>query len=92
MDFFHCVVTPTVTVTAPNNTHTVGQPLTLTCSVTTMNAITGGIVIVWRRDGTEFVGAREAITSPTAMMGGSVMYTDTDHCPQMMMECFTSVK
>ena len=55
----------------------VGQSLALQCNVTAVSAITGGVVIVWRRDDTVLVGAGGGITSPTAIMGGSVVYTDT---------------
>ena len=60
------------------NTQIVGQSLTLTCSVTTMNAITGGMVdIIWRRDDIEVANASIAPSSTV----GSVEYTDTYDTP-----------
>jgi len=64
-------VAPIPVVTAPNN-QTVGQPLTLQCSVTAVGGITNRVDIIWSRDGTEL--NRTNNISPT-MMGSS--YTDT---------------
>jgi len=59
-----------VTVTAPN-TQTVGQPLTLTCSATTVRGITSQVDIVWRR------GNNETVVNPTpSAVDSSLVYTD----------------
>ena len=66
------VPTPSVTVTAPN-TQTVGQPLTLTCTVTAVRGITSKVDIIWSRD--SMVLMRTNNTTPT-MMDTSLVYTD----------------
>ena len=63
---------PTVTVTTPN-TQTVGQSLTLECSVTTVRGITSRVDIIWRRASTLL--RRADNISPT--MISSLLYTDT---------------
>ena len=67
------VPSPSVTVTAPN-TQTVGQSLTLECSVTAVRGITSRVDIIWSRDG--MVLNRTNNTSPT-MMDSALIYTDT---------------
>ena len=67
------VPTPSVTVTAPN-TQTVGQPLTLTCTVTAVRGITSKVDIIWSRD--SMVLMRTNNTTPT-MMDTSLVYTNT---------------
>jgi len=62
-----------VTVTAPN-TQTVGQPLTLTCNVTTVRGITSGLDIVWRSDNSI---ARTIQNPIPTVMDSSLVYTDT---------------
>ena len=62
-----------MTVTAPN-TQTVGQSLTLECSVTAVRGITSRVDIVWRRASTLL--RRADNISPT-MMISSLLYTDT---------------
>ena len=69
--YFTVVPTPNVTVTAPN-TQTVGQPLTLTCNVTTVGGIPNRVDIVWRIGGTE-VERMEGVSS-NSVIGNSVMY------------------
>jgi len=66
------VPTPSVTVTAPN-TQTVGQPLTLTCNVTTVRGITSGIDIVW--SGNKI--SRTTQNPIPTTMDSSLVYTDT---------------
>jgi len=62
-----------VTITAPN-TQTVGQSLTLECSVTAVRGITSRVDIIWRRG--NMMLSRTNNTSPT-MMDSSLIYTDT---------------
>ena len=63
-----------MTVTAPN-TQTVGQSLTLECSVATVRGITSRVDIIWSRDGTELQMTEGVSVSSTT--GNMVMYTDT---------------
>ena len=72
-NIYTIVLTPTVSVTAPN-TQTVGQSLTLQCGVTTMRGITSGVDIVWSSGGTEFE-SMNGVSSTT--MGNSLVYTDS---------------
>ena len=72
MRIFNTVPSPNVTVTAPN-TQTVGQSLTLECSVTTVRGITSRVDIIWRRASTLL--RRADNISPT--MISSLLYTDT---------------
>ena len=66
------VPTPSVTVTAPN-TQTVGQPLTLTCNVTTVRGITSAVNMVWRKGRTILQKKR----NPTfILMSSSLVYMD----------------
>ena len=67
------VPTPNVTVTAPN-TQTVGQSLTLECSVTTVRGITSRVDIIWSRN--DEVLNRTNDTSAT-IMDSLQVYTDT---------------
>ena len=62
-----------MTVTAPN-TQTLGQSLTLECSVTAVRGITSRVDIIWSRDGTEVKRMMEISFSSTT--GNMVMYTD----------------
>ena len=62
-----------MTITPPN-TQTVGQSLTLQCSVTTVRGITSRVDIVWSSDGTVL----ERMNSTTATtMENSLVYTDS---------------
>jgi len=60
-----------VTVTT-HNTQTVGQPLTLTCNVTTVRGIPNTVDIIWRIGGTE-VERLEGV-SISSVIGNSVVY------------------
>ena len=71
---------PSVTVTSLN-TQTVGQSLTLECSVTTVRGITSRVDIIWSRDGTE-VKRMEGV-SVSSTTGNMVMYTDTYNISQL---------
>jgi len=63
-----------VTVTALT-TQTAGLSLRLQCSVTTMSAITGGMVdIVWRRNGVEVTRTSVPLTN---FISSSAEYTNT---------------
>ena len=72
-----------MTVTAPDN-QTVGQSLTLECSVTAVRGITSRVDIVWRRNGTEVVETMEGV-NVSSTTDSSVIYTDT----YMIMEVST---
>ena len=60
-------------VTAPN-TQTVGQPLTLTCNVTTVRGITSEVDIVWRREGNTLNRSNNVTQT---LLDSSLLYTDT---------------
>ena len=62
-----------VTVTAPD-VLTVGQSLTLECSVTTVRGITSRVDIVWSSDGV-VVGTTEGV-SPSATIGDYMEYSN----------------
>ena len=67
------VPTPSVSVTAPN-TQTVGQPLTLTCTVTAVRGITSRVDIIWS-GGNNTMLMRTNNATP-AVMDNSLVYTD----------------
>ena len=62
-----------MTVTAPN-TQTVGQPLTLTCNVTTVRGITSQIDMVWSKEDKTLKTLNNI--SPT-IMDSSVVHSDS---------------
>ena len=63
-----------MTVTALNDTQTVGQSLTLQCNVTTMRGITSRVDIVWSSGSTEL---RRMDSVSLTEMSNSLVYTDT---------------
>ena len=65
---------PEVTVTTPNN-QTVGQSLTLECSVTAMRGITSRVDIIWSRNSNE-VERMEGV-SVSSTVGNMAIYKDT---------------
>ena len=67
-------------VTAPN-TQTVGQSLTLECSVTTVRGITSTVDIIWSSDGTQLERMEGVNVSSTT--DNSVVYTDTYNISQL---------
>jgi len=67
------VPTPNVSVTALN-TQTVGQSLTLECSVTTVRGITSRVDIIWSRNDEEF---NRTNNISSTMIDTSLIYTDT---------------
>jgi len=67
------VPTSSVAVTAPN-TQTVGQPLTLTCNVTTVRGITSQVDIVWSRDGISLKRSSNILSS---VMGSLLVHSDS---------------
>ena len=77
---FNTVQLPIVTVTA-FNTQTVGQSLTLECSVTTVRGITSRVDIIWSSDGTQL--ERMEAVSVSSTTDDSVMYTDTYNISQL---------
>jgi len=77
---YNTVPTPNVTVTAPN-TQTVGQSLTLECSVTTVRGITSRVDIIWSSDDTELERMEGVNVSSTT--DNSVVYTDTYNILQL---------
>ena len=70
------VPTPSVTVTAPN-TQTVGQPLTLTCNVTTVRGITSQMELIWTRGR---MNLKTIIISPTTK-DNALVYSDSYTVP-----------
>ena len=72
--------TPDVNVTAPN-TQSVGQSLTVECSVTTVRGITSRIDIIWSSDSTELVRMEGVNASFTT--DNSVAYTDAYNISQL---------
>ena len=71
----HAVVpTPNVTVTVPS-IQSVGQSLTLECSVTTVRGITTRVDIMWSSDGIELEWMEEV--NVNFVTNSSVVYTDT---------------
>ena len=77
---FNTAPTPDVNVTAPN-TQTVGQSLTLECSVTTVRGITSRVDIIWSSDGRELERMEGVIVSSTT--DNAVVYTDTYNISQL---------
>jgi len=77
---FNTVPIPNVTVTAPN-TQTVGQSLTLECSVTSMRGITSRVDIIWS-NGTEPEKMMEGV-NVSSTTNNSVVYTDTYNISQL---------
>jgi len=69
-----------VTVTAPN-TQTVGQSLTLECSVTTVRGITSRLDVIWSSDSKELERMEGINVSSTT--DNSVLYTDTYNISQL---------
>jgi len=65
-----------VTITAPN-TQRVGQPLTLTCNVTTVRGITTPMELMWSKGG---MNLKATIISPTAT-DSALMYSDSYSIP-----------
>ena len=63
-----------MTVTAPN-TQTVGQPLTLTCNVTSVRGITSPAEIVWRRDGINLTSMMKVLPTDNETLVFSDSYT-----------------
>ena len=74
LSVFYIVPTPTVSVTALN-TQTVDQSLTLQCEVTTVRGITSDVNIVWSSGGGMELERMNDV--PSAMMGDSLVYTDS---------------
>ena len=62
-----------MTVASPN-TQTVGQPLTLTCNVTTVRGITSQVDIIWRRGGSSLIRENNVLL---ISVDNSLLYTDT---------------
>ena len=67
------VPSPSVTVTA-HNTQTVGQPLTLTCNVTTVRGISSTVDVVWRTGGSTLKRSNNVTQT---LLDSSVLYIDT---------------
>ena len=70
----YLVPRPNVSVTALNDTQTVGQSLTLQCEVTAVRGITSGVDIVWSSGDVE----RQRMNNvPSTMMSSSLVYTNS---------------
>jgi len=76
--FFLLVPAPDVKVNASNN-QTVGQSLTLECSVTTVRGITSRVDIVWSSNGVELKRNNNITMSNT--INSSKLYRDTFNIP-----------
>ena len=70
----YLVPRPNVSVTALNDTQTVGESLTLQCEVTAVRGITSGVDIVWSSGGTELQRMNNV---SSAMMNDSLVYTNS---------------
>jgi len=77
---FNTAPTPDVNITASNN-QTVGQSLTLECSVTAVRGITSRVDIIWSIDGRELERIEGVNVSSTT--DNSVVYTDTYNISQL---------
>jgi len=77
---FNTAPTPDVNVPVPN-TQTVGQSLTLECSVTTVRGITSRVDIIWSSDGRELEKMEGVNVS--SKTDNSVVYTDTYNISQL---------
>jgi len=77
---FNAAPTPHLNVTVLN-TETVGQSLTLECSVTIVRGITSTVDIMWSSDGTELERMEGVNVSSTT--DNSVLYTDTYNISQL---------
>ena len=77
---FNSVPSLNVTVLIPK-TQTVGQSLTLECSVTTVRGITSRVDIIWSSDGTALERMEGVIVNSTT--DNSVVYTDTYNISQL---------
>ena len=76
--FFLLVPAPDVKVNASNN-QTVGQSLTLECSVTTVRGITSRVDIVWSSNGVELKRSNNITMNNT--INSSKLYRDTFNIP-----------
>jgi len=74
------VPTPSVTIVVPN-AQTVGQSLTLECSVTTVRGITSIVDIIWSSNGTEL--ERMEGVNVSSITENSVVYIDTYNISQL---------
>ena len=74
------VPVPSITLNTLNN-QTVGQSLTLECTVTTVRGITSRMNIVWSSDDLELSIVKGINTS--SLMNGSVLFTDVYVIPQL---------
>jgi len=68
-----------VTITAPS-TVTVGQSLTLQCSVTAVRGITSKVNVIWTSYGTVL---RRVNDTTQVKMGSSAVYTDSYTIPRL---------
>jgi len=80
MHVFNTVPTLNVMLTV-SDTQTVGQLLTLECSVTTVRGITSRVDIIWSSDGIELEKMEGVNVSSTT--DNSVVYTDTYNISQL---------
>ena len=81
MNISFIVFTSSVSVTALNNQMTVGQPLILQCSVTTIRDINSRVDFVWISNGTELERV-EGVTGESSANNLAV-YTDHYIIPQL---------
>ena len=79
-DFANVVPKPSVNITILND-QTVGQSLTLECSITTVRGITSRVDIVWSSNGIEL--KRIERFNHTSMAHSSVQFSDIYTIPQL---------
>ena len=71
-----------MTVTSPN-TQRVGQPLTLTCNVTTVRGITSRLDIVWSTNNNSL---RRVTNISSTTVGSSLVYRDSYTIPSLSVD------
>ena len=78
MSLIPFIPVPSVTINAPSN-QTVGQSLTLECSITTVSIITSRVDIVWSSNAVEL--GRVLGVTPNSTNDSSELYEDTYDIP-----------
>ena len=67
-----------------NHDHTIGSPLSLECSVTTVRGISGNVDIVWMKDDIEIPRVYNG-TGKLTENGTLMLYTDNYTMPRLQM-------
>ena len=79
------VPTPRANLTAPA-VQNFGEPLTLTCEVTTLRGITSGVTIEWITSG--FGEHRRVVNVTGSVVNNTVVYRDLYRIPRLTTEGF----